>query len=280
MGAVARPPHPTIVATLIRLLEVVVHLPSVQLLVPPPPGIPAAGRVLGVATTDVNPILIKVRALLAKAESTGHEAEAAALTAKAHELITRHAIDAATLDHTDQRDPGRPAVIRLAVDPPYPDAKALLLQIVAEETRCRTLFAKELQLTTVIGYPADLEAVDLLFTSLLVQAQQALAQTAAGSAPGSRSRSVSFRSAFLQGFAGRIGERLAEVNRLSYADQEAGTFLPVLRSQEERIGEFIDAELGGRTIRSSVRGGYDPTGYQHGVLAGDAAEFTAGAVRR
>ncbi len=274
-----RLPDPATVPTLVRLLDLLVHLPAVELLVQPPPGIRTGKRVLGVAAADGNPILTKVRALLAKAESTAHEAEAAAFTGKAHELITRHAIDVATLQHAGQRDPGRPAVIRVPVDPPYPDAKALLLQTVAEQTRCKALFHKELQLSTVIGYPADLEAVDLLFTSLLVQAQQALARTAAGSAPGSRSRSVGFRAAFLVGFAGRIGERLAEVNRLTFADRTTGSFLPVLRSQEERVTDFMETELGGRTVQSTVRGGYDAYGYQHGVLAGDAAELTSGVVR-
>ena len=40
-------------------------------------------------------VLAKVRALLAKAESTTFEAEAEALTAKAHQLMVRHTIDEA-----------------------------------------------------------------------------------------------------------------------------------------------------------------------------------------
>jgi hypothetical protein len=266
------------VETLLRLLSAIVHLPIIELLVPPPPGIRAGRPVIGTAAAEASPVLTKVRALLAKAESTEHEAEASSFTAKAHELMTRHAIDVAMVHHAQQHDPGRPSVIRIPVDPPYPDAKALLLQTVAEQTRCRSFLINDVQLATVIGYPSDLEAVELLFTSLLVQAQHALGQASAGAPPGSRPRSSGFRSAFLLGFSGRIGERLAEVNRLAFADEQAGTFLPVLRSQEERIDEFLTTDLGGRFTQSRVRGGYDVGGYQRGVLAGDAAHLTAGAV--
>jgi len=74
-------------------------------------------------------VLQKVRGLLAKAESTEFEAEAAALTAKAQELMTRHAIDRAAL-HVGQAV-GRPSIIRVAIEAPYVDPKSLLLQLVA-----------------------------------------------------------------------------------------------------------------------------------------------------
>src|SRR5690349_24678935 len=43
-------------------------------------------------------VLDRVRALLAKAESTSYEEEADAFTAKAHQLMSRYAIDAALPD--------------------------------------------------------------------------------------------------------------------------------------------------------------------------------------
>ena len=46
---------------------------------------------------SADPVLAKIRALLAKAESTTFEAEAMAFTAKAQELMTKHAIDTAAV---------------------------------------------------------------------------------------------------------------------------------------------------------------------------------------
>ena len=113
-------------------------------------------------------------------------------------------------------------------------------------------------------FSADLEAVELLFTSLLVQVQRGLAEASAAWAPGARARSQSFRAAFLLGFTGRIGERLDEVRRLAYADA-AESFLPVLHSRDARIEQFVTETLR-VTTSSPVRGGYDSTGYVRGRM--------------
>ena len=52
-------------------------------------------------------VLARIRQLLAKAESTTFEAEALAFTAKAQELMTRHAIDAALVHDTAAGPPRR-----------------------------------------------------------------------------------------------------------------------------------------------------------------------------
>lgn len=240
----------------------------------PEPGGRTSRRPVATAAASDNPVLSRVRALLAKAESTEHESEAMAFTAKAQQLITKHAIEEALLDG-DASTASVPGIIRLPVDAPYADAKALLLQTIAEHTRCRSLFQADLALSTVVGFTADLEAVELLFTSLLVQAQRSLTEAAAAAPAGARVRSQGFRSAFLLGFAGRIGERLAEVTRLAYTSTDADGFLPVLRSQSDRIDAFME-ETFGATTSYIVRGGTDPNGYHRGRLAGDAAALTSG----
>lgn len=247
--------------------------PTLEQVLPAPDGRPSRRAGATAAASD-NPVLTRVRALLAKAESTEHESEAMAFTAKAQELITKHAIEEAMLDGTASTL-SVPGIMRLPVDAPYSEAKALLLHTVATRTRCRALFHPDLALSTVAGFTADLEAVELLFTSLLVQAQRSLAEAAATAPAGARARSQSFRAAFLVGFAGRIGERLEEVTRLAYSGEEADSFLPVLRSQSERIDAFM-AETFGETTSSAVRRHYDATGYHRGRQAGDAAALTAG----
>lgn len=261
---------------LLRLALVLGGLPRLELLLPPPGGAGAGRPSTGPAAGAPDPILGRVRALLAKAESTEHESEALAFTAKAQELMTKHAIDLAMVQSERSHVAG-PHVIRIPLDAPYLDAKALLLQTVAQQTRCRTLLESEVAMSSVIGYPTDLEAVELLFTSLLVQAQRGLAEASRAAPPGSRTRSQSFRAAFLHGFTGRIGERLSEVNRLAYADAQSGTFLPVLRSQSEAIDEFVTQRFG-RTVEKAVRGGFDSAGYARGQLAADAAALTSGRI--
>lgn len=262
--------RPTAYATTAALLVRLGQLPALRPLVPPP-GSTATRHPSG----SSDPVLQKVRGLLAKAESTEFEAEAAALTAKAQELMTRHAIDQAAL-HA-QEPVGTPSTIRVPIDPPYVDPKSLLLQTVAQATRCRTVFLTGVDLSEVVGYPEDLAAVELLFTSLLVQAQKALSEAGRRSGAGGRARSQGFRAAFLRAYAHRIGERLAEANDhvMAGTQEDSARYLPVLRSREEAIDHHIDREYG-TLSRSSVRGGYDPAGAASGRLAADQAELTSG----
>ena len=118
-------------------------------------------------------MLGRIRALLAKAESTEFAEEAEALSARAQELMAKYSIDHALLAAETGREE-TPGGRRIAVDNPYEAPKATLLQTVAEANRCRVVWSKELGLVTVIGFPADLDAVELLFTSLLVQANTAM----------------------------------------------------------------------------------------------------------
>lgn len=262
---------------MIRLAATLGSAPRLELLLPPPPGVrsstPLPGRPVA---TAADPVLERVRGLLAKAESTDHEAEATSFTAKAQELMTKHAIDLALLESSDPND-STPTLIRVPIDPPYADAKALLLQTVAEQSRCRSIHMSGIAMSNLIGFPTDLEGVDLLFTSLLVQGQKAMAVASATAPPGARTRSQAFRAAFLLGFTGRIGERLAEVNRLAFADADGDAFLPVLRSHDTRIDAFIEQHFSD-TRDMQVRGGSDPLGYAHGELAGDTANLTSGFV--
>lgn len=264
------------IRTVIWLAWALRRLPTMEVLIPPPSGVRVTAPVVQRRGTEADPILHRVRSLLAKAESTLHEAEATAFTAKAHELMTKHTIDLALVEGAGP-DPGRPGIIRLPIDAPYADSKALLLQVIAEHSRCRSANNTGLGLSQVIGYSSDLDTVELLFTSLLVQAQQAVQDAAAGAAPGSHRRSQGFRSAFLLGFADRIAARLAEINEQAYAAAGPDNLLPILRSRDARIDDFVRQHYG-NLVSSPVRGGSDLNGLAHGRLAGDAAALSAGEV--
>jgi hypothetical protein len=99
---------------------------------------------------------------------------------------------------------------RIGIDTPYEHPKAQLLDAVARANSCRVVWSKELGFATVIGFPSDLEGVDLLFTSLLVQATRAMTATGQRATQGAHRRTRTFRSAFLTSFALRIGERLSQ----------------------------------------------------------------------
>ncbi len=279
--------HPVPERGIVAGLEAVAmlhRLPPLDVLIPPPgTGAGESSRPTGwrAGTDSVDrAVLDKVRALLTKAESTTFDAEAAAFTAKAHELMTRHAIDSAMLAAAGARGQSAdtPTTIRVAIDDPYADAKSLLLQVIAQANRCRSIFYNDLSLSTVVGYPADLDATELLYTSLLLQAQSALAEAGRNAAAGARTRSRSFRSAFLLAYVNRIGQRLSEVTDRLTAEAEAssgGSLLPVLRSRAVAIDDHVRERFGDLTSRP-VRGGHDPLGWATGTQAGDTADLAHG----
>lgn len=264
----------------VDLLANLLHLPALDVLIPPPGTLgvsgPAARSTLA-AEPGVDPVLNRIRALLAKAESSTYEAEATSYTAKAQELMTKHAVDLARVQAVGG-DPGRPTQIRVPVDAPYADAKSLLLQTVAGAGRCRAVYLGAVAMSSLVGYADDVRAVEMLFTSLLVQAQHALTATSGTAAPGTRTRSQSYRSAFLIAFSDRIGHRLREINQAVFteAEEEHGSgFLPVLRSRSAAVEDFM-TERFGDLVESRVRGGYDSAGWASGRIAADRAQLSFG----
>lgn len=268
------------VAIVVDVLANLLHIPRLDPILPPP-GAGAEWQLDDRSSgADVDPVLVRIRGLLAKAESSTFEAEAMAFTSKAQELMTRHAIDSAILHSGADRRSEHPVAIRVPIDAPYADAKSLLLQTVAGASRCRSVFHSGLAMSTVAGFPEDVAAVEMLFTSLLLQAQSALSAGAKLAPAGTRTRSQSYRSAFLLAYTTRIGDRLEEINEavLSQAEAEQGSgFLPVLRSREGEVEDFV-AERFGEMKHSRVRGGHDAAGWAGGRMAADNAQLSFGQI--
>jgi hypothetical protein len=264
--------RPTGLTRALEVLLVLHALPRLESLLPPPGAGPRAPRaaVRGAAGEKV---LRRVRALLQKAESTEFPEEAEALTGRAQELMARHSIDAALLAAgAAARD--RPAGVRLAIDNPYESAKALLLQEVARANRCRAIWHKPLGMSTVLGFPGDVEAVELLFTSLLVQATTALVHAGSRRDAYGRSRTRSFRQSFLSAYTQRIGERLRgatdEAVRQAAAETGRGDLLPVLTARDQEVEAAVTARFGD-LVQHKVRTGTDREGWAAGRAAADLA---------
>jgi hypothetical protein len=226
--------HVAAVLVMISRLRWLAALPSLPCLMPPPQAwtVPPAAS----AERPADAVVAKVRALLAKAESTDFPAEAESLTAKAQELITRHAIDRAVL--AVGGDDEHPIARRVPIDEPYAGAKSHLLAVVARANGCRTVATDALGFVTVFGYRDDVDTVELLHSSLLVQATRAMAGLARDEPAGSRVRSRAYRRAFLFGFAAQIGRRLHEAAARETREAEArvgSTLLPVLASRQEQV---------------------------------------------
>jgi hypothetical protein len=288
------------IATAIELLHLFQHLPVLEQLLP----LPGTARVAtaerakpagtaapaGPAGQADERMLSRIRALLAKAEATEYAEEAEALSARAQELMAKYSIDQALLAAESGRK-DEPAGRRIAVDNPYEAPKTSLLQAVATANRCRVVWSKEVGLATVVGFDADLDAVELLFTSLLVQASAAMLHAGSRQDAYGRSRTRAFRQSFLVSYAIRIGERLSHAaehaTQEAAAEQEAaagqpagavagagGTALvPFLAARQRAVDDAVDEMFGDTLRRGRSARVTDAEGWASGRAAADLASL-------
>jgi hypothetical protein len=214
-----------------------------------------------------DPLLARVRKLLAKAEDPAcTPAEAEAFTAKAAELIAKYGVDQALLAAGDPAaDPVGDRIV--SVDPPYARDKAGLLAAVGIALRCKVvhLDRRGTTRTHLFGHAADLERVELLFTSLLVQAAHGLAAAPVpwGEHP------AAFRRSWLVGYTEAIRARLREAEETAAAGTPGAELVLVDRAEQvERRRDEVYPRLarpGPRRLRGSGR--------WQGYAAGRAADL-------
>ncbi|MGB5111080.1 MAG: DUF2786 domain-containing protein [Mycobacterium sp.] len=256
----------TVLTTVLRLLHLLGRIPAIQVLLP----LPGAYLQSPVLVADVDgKILTRVRALLAKAEVTEYPEEAEALSAKAQALMVRHSLKEAVADH----NLGRSSVAvarRVWIDNPYVAAKVALVQAVAQANRCRTVWIKDLGCVVAVGTDVDLDLVELLSTSLLVQANRAMLLAGRRHEIRGQTRAKSFRLAFLTAYAHRIGERFSETSSsVAQELQHDDRLLPVLAARNRAADEAF-TRLFPRAVATPVVA-YDHVGTGAGRSAADAA---------
>ncbi|MDY7084216.1 MAG: DUF2786 domain-containing protein [Actinomycetota bacterium] len=254
-----RPDRISLIDSSLGLLIELRRLPLIEVLLPPP-----GTAALRPDTSDAK-VLERVRALLAKAESTDFAAEAEAYSAKAQELIVRHSISEALTSA------GRAEVVpyarRIGVDHPYESEKASLLDAVARANHCHTVWSPELGFSTVFGFDADIDGVELLYTSLLVQANRAMTRDEPAKG---KARIKAFRRSFLVAYGIRISERLTEVTRRQLAGHD--DLLPVLRNRDVQVREVMHKAFP-RTVRARGSRIDSLEGWESGRAAADEAEM-------
>jgi hypothetical protein len=252
--------------TVIEVLAMMRALPVLPRIVPPPGS--AAATSTPRRGVDQK-MLARVRALLAKAESTTFPEEAEALSAKAQELMSRYSLERIAVESVGS-GPHPAAARRLWLDNPYVAAKSLLVGAVAEANRCRTVLSEKLGFTTVLGDEVDLEIVELLSTSLLVQATRAMVSAGSQTSRTGRSRTRSYRQSFLLAYATRIGERLATARDVGAAAVvDPARLLPVLAARERVVDELFDSMFPESVSRSFSVG--NAAGWHAGRAAADLA---------
>jgi hypothetical protein len=162
-----------------------------------------------------NALLDRVRKLLANAEAAGvTAAERDALTAKAAELMAKYGIDRALLAAA-RPDTDKPGDRVIDIANPWARVQAHLLCGLASAMRCQCVVLPRTDPGSrihVFGFDSDIERVDVLFTSLMVQMWRGLASA---EVPSWTRSPRAWRRSWLLGFA------TAVVSRVRAAEHEA-----------------------------------------------------------
>lgn len=237
----------------------------------------------------------KVRKLLAQAEDpAATPEEAQTFTAKAQQLMTKYAIDLAMVTDADRID--RVVQRGWRIDGPYAAHKVTLVNAVSRANDCRAVYTPlqgGARYIEVVGFPGDVEWVETLAASLVLQLTLVLA--AAMRVKPERVHGRTFAVGFVEGFVHEVAQRLQQARRDAVAAADAerrrGTFAEdsLFSGQEKSVALVLVAKAGqvedefkvrfpgarsvSRYTRLSSWAGYEP-----GRSAGRRANLARGSV--
>lgn len=201
--------------------------------------------------SDTDRLVDKVGKLLAQAEGTDNEHEAAAFVERAQQLATEHAVD---LELARSRQAAR----RGAAEPLVQERvdvgargkrgnrhRVLLYDVVARANDVMVNVAHDSTYVLGFGHRADLDVVERLWASLAVQLTAAAQRRLdAGEHRAAGVAAQTWRLSFYDGWVAAVGERLAAA-RATVVEQPAvveGTSTAlVLRAKAERVQQFYAA---------------------------------------
>jgi hypothetical protein len=167
-------------------------------------------------------LFARIRALLAQAESTSFEAEAEAFVLKAESLMERHRIDRA-LVFAQGLVPADEVVARtITASGPHALRRTGLIHGLARANGCESVrldrgSSSSGYQVTVVGYPSDVEWVELLFHRLDRHRAERLASARRDAPPARHAgHSAAFARSFIEGYDRAVKERLAASRRASH----------------------------------------------------------------
>lgn len=242
-------------------------------------------------TPNKDQLLEKVRSMLALAESErelGHEEAAEAHTATAMRWMAKYGIDKAMAEARGHAN-HLPTQKVFTCTAPYAGSKAHLIHSIARALHCQgiTLYTRRgsnFERVQVYGYQSDIEMVDMLYTSLLLQMSSATVRHKVASWITGRALMAERRS-FMYGFTAEVEERLTEAYALAVDEtDDSGTTGKelVLASREVAIKALYRQEHPNvRRTRSTYSGGSSAAGRAAGARANihNRPEAGAGSTR-
>ena len=239
-------------------------------------------------STSQEDMVEKIAKLLAKAESSTHEAEQQAFVAKAQELMSKFAINEAMLKFAGkQQTEGIEEVEIIWNRYSYQPFKTNFLNVLARHNNVvcfytngdwiRTEDGKHGIKVTLVGYKSEVQFVQMLFASTWIQCMN-LGNQAFRARVDSTIKRPKFWHSFIEGYSHRIDRRLTDLKIASEADgaKTNGTGVGLaLRDRRQDVRNHVNSKyhLG---IAKSRNHHADPNAYNSGSSAGSRADISGG----
>ncbi len=201
-------------------------------------------------------IIDRIQKLLAQAEGTTFEQEAATFMAAAQRLMLEHAIEEGMLAKADPARKTRPIVRTMEFGKNTTGIKALriLLTGVAQTNRCKVWMNPGRKFMGIAGFEEDVEFVLMLTNSIRVQMATALgvaAKDPVAKAIGGKTFAVNF----MYGYVGRVITRLKAMQRAATEEVVGRSNLPVLLDRKAAVEAVSPQNLRkGPPLRNRVDG--------------------------
>ncbi|MGA4842096.1 DUF2786 domain-containing protein [Streptomyces sp. G45] len=223
-----------------------------------------------------NPMLARIRALLAKAEATNFAEEAESLTAKAAQLMAKYGIEEAMLND-GRADRDAPTDRKITITNPWAMERVRLINRIAKAMSCELIHlgrngngpSREVH---VFGYESDIQRAELLYSSLLLQMESSLARQVVPFGESPRA----WRRSWLLGYISRVGTRVEEAERRARNDaahetSAGGRSAALVLADRKALVErnYRSAYPRTRSGRTTMRG----SGYGDGWAAGGRADI-------
>lgn len=227
----------------------------------------------------------KLQKVLYQAERAGTPEEAETFYAMAQELMAKWSIDAAMLAASRTTTVASQVARRITK---FNKSKiwrnhANLLWAIARANDVKAVlcdYSKYKGMKPemhIIGFDHDLDTVEMLFTSMMIQCSRERNRMVPPEIKKSESlRGPWFRS-FIDAYASRIEDRLREVRRsaqVGYGQEKYGaSMLPVLAAKSEKIQEEFDKLFPSTSTARASRARWSSEGASRGREAADRADI-------
>lgn len=222
-------------------------------------------------------IIERIQKLLTKAERTDNPAEAEAFFAKAAALQSKHAIDEIMLNAAAGKKRDDIITKEFPFTGGYARANIMMLDALGKVLNCRVIIVtnwssnkSKAETGRVHGFRSDIERLEILFSSLMIQATRQLKPWAKEHTYSHQTAAQKYqaRKSFLIGFGLGAAQKLKEA-MTEVVDSTPGSGL-VLVDRKDQVDRHVDDSYGKLGTTSTKR---DYAAEGHGRRAGRNADL-------